>query len=283
MPHSGSSVPLHQLQWPNSPSPLPAWLQTQMAASAPIYSTAVSSTPATSAPSSTIAASSLPPAGDIFYGGVDGPLFQGAPPPSAGQYTGVVDPGLAAALALGGAQAGPKFYKLEFPTFDGSVDPLNWLNQCEQFFRGQQTPASSRTWLASYHLRGAAQTWYYALEQDEGMPPWERFRALCSLRFGPPVLGTRLAELAHLPFVSTVQDYSERYNAVLCHARDLSARQKTELYVGGLPDHIRKQVQMRAPPDLQSAMYLARAFEDCAYTPAPPPPARGTRPPQRSA
>jgi len=49
----------------------------------------------------------------------------------------MVDPGLAAALALGGAQAGPKFYKLEFPTFDGSVDPLNWLNQCEQFFRGQ--------------------------------------------------------------------------------------------------------------------------------------------------
>jgi hypothetical protein len=24
--------------------------------------------------------------------------------------------------------------------------------------------------LASYHLRGAAQTWYYALERDEGMP-----------------------------------------------------------------------------------------------------------------
>ncbi|XP_066351310.1 uncharacterized protein [Miscanthus floridulus] len=125
MPHSGSSVPLHQLQWPNSPSSLPAWLQAQMAASAPIYSTAVSSTPATPAPSSTIAASSLPPTGDIFYGGVDGPLFQGAPPPSAGQYTGMVDPGLAAALALGGAHAGPKFYKLEFPTFDGSVDPLN--------------------------------------------------------------------------------------------------------------------------------------------------------------
>ncbi|XP_066391794.1 lysine-rich arabinogalactan protein 19-like [Miscanthus floridulus] len=39
-------------------------------------------------------------------------------------------------------QAAPKFYKLEFPTYDGSVDPLNWLNQCEQFFRGQQTMAS---------------------------------------------------------------------------------------------------------------------------------------------
>jgi len=183
--------------------------------------------------------------------------------------------------AIFGAQAAPKFYKLEFPTYDGSVDPLNWLNQCEQFFRGQQTMASQRTWLASYHMKGAAQTWYYALEQDEGMPHWERFRELCSLRFGPAVQGTRLAELARLPFLSTVQDYSERYNAVLCHARDLSPRQKAELYVGGLPDQIKVHVEMRTPRDLQSAMYLARAFERCVAVPAPPAPQRGNRPPQR--
>jgi hypothetical protein len=42
-------------------------------------------------------------------------------------------------------------------------------NHCEQFFRGQRTVASDRIWVASYHLRGAAQTWYYVLEQDEGM------------------------------------------------------------------------------------------------------------------
>jgi hypothetical protein len=64
----------------------------------------------------------------------------------------------------------PHFYKLEFTTYDGAKDPLNWLNHCEQFFRGQHTLASDRTWLVSYHLTGAAQTWYYTLEQDEGMP-----------------------------------------------------------------------------------------------------------------
>nr|XP_051218180.1 uncharacterized protein LOC127335540 [Lolium perenne] len=77
----------------------------------------------------------------------------------------------------------PRFTKLEFATYDGATDPLNWLNQCEQFFRGQRTLSTDRTWIASYHLRGAAQTWYYALEQDEGgMPPWERFRDLCLQR-----------------------------------------------------------------------------------------------------
>ena len=225
-------------------------------AAPPVFATTVTQAAAAPAPSSAVP--------QVLSGGVDASL------PGA--------PTAADQSAIFGAQAAPKFYKLEFPTYDGSVDPLNWLNQCEQFFRGQQTIASQRTWLASYHMKGAAQTWYYALEQDEGMPHWERFRELCSLRFGPAVQGTRLAELARLPFLSTVQDYSERYNAVLCHARDLSPRQKAELYVGGLPEQIKVHVEMRTPPDLQSAMYLARAFERCVAVPAPPAPQRGNRP-----
>jgi hypothetical protein len=43
-----------------------------------------------------------------------------------------------------------RFYKLDFPTYDGALDPPNWLNQA-QFFGGQRTLASNHTWLASYH------------------------------------------------------------------------------------------------------------------------------------
>jgi hypothetical protein len=149
------------------------------------------------------------------------------------------------------------------------------LNQCEQFFRGQRTLVTDRTWLASYHLKGAAQTWYYALEQDEGMPTWGRFKEVCTLRFGPPVRGTYLSELARLPFTSTVHDYTDRFNAMLGHTRKLDAQKRTELFVGGLPDHIRADVAIRDPQDLQSVMYLARAFEQCAAAQTTPPPARG--------
>ena len=142
----------------------------------------------------------------------------------------------------------PRYAKIEFATYDGVEDPLNWLNQCEQFFRGQRTLAADRTWLASYHLRGAAQTWYYSLEQDEGgMPPWDRFRELCLLRFGPPIRGSRLAELGRLPFTTTVQDFAERFQALACHAPGVTARQRAELFVGGLPGHIRMDVEMRGP------------------------------------
>lgn len=46
----------------------------------------------------------------------------------------------------------PRFSKLDFLIFDDTEDPLNWLNHCDQFFRGQRTLLAERVWLASYHL-----------------------------------------------------------------------------------------------------------------------------------
>jgi hypothetical protein len=137
---------------------------------------------------------------------------------------------------------------------------------------------SDRTWLASYHHTGVTQTWYYALEQDEGMPSWERFRELGSLRFGPIVRGTRLSELARLSFTSTIQDYIDRFNLVLCHSRILSAPQKDELFVGGLPDQIWIDVELRELRDLQTTMYLAQAYKTHANAITPAPSTRGVGP-----
>jgi len=175
----------------------------------------------------------------------------------------------------------PRFSKIDFPSHDGAEDPLNWLHRCEQFFRGQRTLASDRVWLASYHMTGVAQTWYYALEQDEGIPSWERLKELVNQRFGPAIRSNRLSELARLPWHGAVQDYQDRFNAMVCHTPDLSPQQKADLFVGGLPDHIRVDVELRAPQTLQDAMHLARAFERRAAATATAPPQRSRRPPQR--
>ncbi|KAK1596240.1 hypothetical protein QYE76_018006 [Lolium multiflorum] len=230
-------VPIQRVQFPPSPSRLPAWVTATEPP--PIHSAAP-------APSPVYTTAGDPPR----------PSFPDPPParfvePSAGR----------AEYPAQGATgfAPPRYTKLEFATYDGVEDPLNWLNQCEQFFRGQRTLASDRTWLASYHLRGAAQTWYYSLEQDEGgIPPWDRFRELCPLRFGPPVRGSRLAELGRLAFTTTVQDFADRFQALACHAPGVTGQQRAELFIGGLPDHIRVDVELQAPRDLQTAMHYAR-------------------------
>ena len=54
-----------------------------------------------------------------------------------------------------------------------------------------------------------------------------------------------------------VQEYSDRFNAVICHARNMLAPQKAELFVGGLPKHLKVDVELRGPQDLETAMHLA--------------------------
>jgi hypothetical protein len=72
----------------------------------------------------------------------------------------------------------PRFHNLSFPTFDGKVDPLGWLNKCEQFFCVQHTLDTDRVWLASYHLSDTVQQWYITLERDAGEPDWDKFKLL---------------------------------------------------------------------------------------------------------
>ena len=52
-------------------------------------------------------------------------------------------------------------HKLVFPTYDGSEDPLPWLNRCEQYFNIQKMPDGGRVWLAAFYMSGDAQQWYH--------------------------------------------------------------------------------------------------------------------------
>jgi hypothetical protein len=175
-------VPLHLLQWPSSPSPIPSWALGS--ASASIYTAAMSSTLFV-AISSTVP--SIPTSG-VLYGAPDGAMYyrgtssSSAPAPFGGGNYDAPTPGTPTLCPNS-----TSWCSLPMTT---APLTLNWLNQCDQFFRGQHTLASNRTWLASYHLRGAAQTWYYALEQAKGMPTWERFKELCNFRFGLAVRGS---------------------------------------------------------------------------------------------
>nr|XP_020193928.1 vegetative cell wall protein gp1-like [Aegilops tauschii subsp. strangulata] len=120
LPSSGAppptGLPLHQVRFPPSPSPLPAWAA--RSSPSPVYTTA----PAQSTPF---------------------PQF-GGPSGSAGPYPEYSDQAPPASL-LGTSeparygvpsQAPPRFAKIDFATYDGTEDPLNWLNQCDQFFCG---------------------------------------------------------------------------------------------------------------------------------------------------
>ena len=127
-PMPSTQEPLPLLRFPPSPSQIPAWA---LGSSAPIFTTAAPRPHVPLAPTPTIGmAHGGPFAAGTLYGGVDGPPVHGggllpaysAPSPALyadqeGDYQGT-----------GQGFHSPKFHKLEFSMYDGSEDPLNWLN-----------------------------------------------------------------------------------------------------------------------------------------------------------
>jgi hypothetical protein len=154
----------------------------------------------------------------------------------------------------------PRYYKLSFLMHDDKEHPLGWLNRCEHFFRAQRTRDADKVWLASFHMTGPAQHWYYMLERDAGNISWHTFKAFCQQQFGLAVGINHRADLAQLPFRGSVNDYQDTFLAKMAHVGHLSQEQQVSLFTGGLPDAIRVDVELQAPR-LQRAMALALAYE----------------------
>jgi hypothetical protein len=56
-----------------------------------------------------------------------------------------------------------------------------------------------------------------------------------------------VAKLGCLPFTTSVQDFADRFQTLACHAPGVTAHQHAELFVGGLPEHICVDIEMRDP------------------------------------
>ncbi|KAJ4749170.1 Sulfite exporter TauE/SafE family protein [Rhynchospora pubera] len=155
----------------------------------------------------------------------------------------------------------PRFHRIEFPLFDGSSEPLEWLCRCEQYFRGQRVLEDEKVWLAAYHMTGVAQQWYYKIELSEGIPNWTRFKEACQLRFGPPFRSNPITELSLLQQSGSVEGYTKDFYRVLCRTEQLAPAHEIGLFLSGLSEIIRSDVEMQNPISLEIAVSLARASE----------------------
>jgi len=152
----------------------------------------------------------------------------------------------------------PKHKKWDFPKFDGTTDPLLFLNKCEAYFRQHRTMPEERVGMASYHLDDIAQLWFTQLQDDDGTPSWGHFKELLNLRFGPPLRSAPMFELAECRRTGSVEDFSNRFQALLPRAGRLDEEQRVQLYTGGLLPPLSHAVRLHNPATLAAAMSLAR-------------------------
>ncbi|OIT36537.1 putative mitochondrial protein, partial [Nicotiana attenuata] len=124
--------------------------------------------------------------------------------------------------------------KLDFPTFDGSTNPLIWLHRCEKFFSNQHTQEEDKVGLAAFHMLGEAQLWYHQLEIENPSMSWVELKDCCTLRFGPPARSNPLGELVNLKQTGTVEEYQRLFQERLARAsKCVRIDQQVSLFTAG--------------------------------------------------
>jgi hypothetical protein len=70
-----------------------------------------------------------------------------------------------------------------------------------------------------------------------------------------------LGELASLRKIGTVDEYMERFLALVARAGNLDESQQVNIYTAGLLELLKTNVELLNPQDMEMAMSLARAYE----------------------
>lgn len=83
------------------------------------------------------------------------------------------------------------------------------------------------------------------------------------MRFGPPILGNSLGELAQLRRMTTIEAYQKNFLALLCRTEPLSELQQVQLFIAGLGKPLQTNIELQHLTHLHTTISLARAYEQC--------------------
>jgi hypothetical protein len=114
---------------------------------------------------------------------------------------------------------------------------------------------------ASFYKTGDVAQWYALVERNHGTPDWAAFIKLVNQRFGPPLRGNALRELIQLRQETTVADYQSRFLALVNYCTDLMEKQQIDIFMAGLRNPLKTDVELEQPATLDDAMALVRAYE----------------------
>jgi hypothetical protein len=113
--------------------------------------------------------------------------------------------------------------------------------------------------LTSIYISGEASQWFTLLERNQGKPSWEEFIHLINQRFGPPLRSNPLGELIQLRREGTVAEFQSKFLSLLARCDGLVEKHQINVFIAGLCNPLKTDVELEHPATLEEAWPLSRA------------------------
>ncbi|EOA32134.1 hypothetical protein CARUB_v10015385mg, partial [Capsella rubella] len=153
--------------------------------------------------------------------------------------------------------------RVEFPSYDGTTNAVEWLQRCEDYFEDQRIyHDDARVRQATFVLTGQAYHWNTNLRRlVTHKLSWIEFKKICKSRFGKADAVNPVGELCNLRHTGTVDEYCNQFEECLGRQTRLSGAQQLWQFCAGLTDNLRKEVEYLRPETIFEAMEYARDNE----------------------
>ena len=151
-------------------------------------------------------------------------------------------------------------FKIDIPPFDGDRVE-DWIFKLEEFFDIAGTPIENRVKVASFHMVGAAYSWYKWLVRNQYTDDWNEFAEALRNRFGTDLYENLREALKELHQTGSVAEYQQQFEALSNKVHGLSESWIVSFFIVGLQDFLKCQLCLARPRSYPEAVALARLHE----------------------
>ncbi|KAH9308476.1 hypothetical protein KI387_036387, partial [Taxus chinensis] len=149
--------------------------------------------------------------------------------------------------------------------FDG-MDPINWINQMENFFELHQIPLGQKVTMVALYLEPDQFIWYRwlcAQIQKSGLNvTWTVLTEELQLHYSSSVSNNYFSQLAKLRQIGSVKDYIHHFQNLSLRVENITEENLNDLFLRGLKDHIEHEVCMFNPHKVSDSMIMERREEE---------------------
>ncbi|VFQ68537.1 unnamed protein product [Cuscuta campestris] len=152
--------------------------------------------------------------------------------------------------------------RVDAPRFSGE-DPTGWIFRVQKYFDYFLTPEPERWHLVAMFIDHPASEWFHYFQANNPMATWPEFLDAVQQRFDPTYYENYVGLLSKLTQSSTILAYQTEFETILNKVSGVPESTLIAMYIAGLKQPIRREVNLRNPTTLPLTFALARELSAC--------------------